>query len=276
MTMNKNVKSFIVVLFLCISTIPCIAQHNIDTDLDDIYFQNRVKNIEDFINRFNYRQDAGGNLISYSDSLKFQRKKVILSLFSNELISQYYSIDSLGNIKSKSANDNLVENFLNFVVLDTIPQFLEMINTKWEAEAHCAAKFKGKNTSVLLHLNLVYNEIIHGAKWVIRSCESPCLSIISKDSIVLSPISHNMNFMDIGKAGDLYPDQMISFAFDGFKPDDLSLFFFAVKNKLLKVDYISDLSFHFFQIPGYKFTVKNYILANSHSGWLISGIDKIN
>lgn len=264
-------------IFLVFLIIPLLlnAQFFGSTDLDGDYYQLRVKNIEDFINRFNYTQDARGNTIKYADSLKNDRAKMIFFLFSNEIIYQNYRKDTTTKDTLKFKK-NIISDFINDVSLDTTPVFLKFIDARWVAEAVCAVKYNGKPDSIKLFLSLVYDKRIQGVKWVIDSCVAQCLDISPKDTIGISPVSHNMNFMDIGKASDFYPEKIAGFAFNNYKPDYLSILFFAIKQKILKIDFVKSITFHFEQVPGYSFSVINYNTASAHSGWLISDIKKKN
>ena len=64
------------------------------------------------------------------------------------------------------------------------------------------------------------------------------------------------------------------YALTGYMPDKLSVFLTLVRSGLLKVNYVSDVEFVFFQVPGYKFSVKLFERESKNAGWLISSVSK--
>lgn len=266
---------FLLPLFLFI-TFNCKAQFYISEDLDADYYQLRVKHIEDFMNRFNYTQDARGEFLHYTDSLKNQRAGLIFTLFSKPLIQQYFERDSLGNWLAYTTGINIMERFIKQVALDSVPQFLQLDGNNWMAENKCRVKYKGKPDSITLFMSFKYDSSQQLSNWVIDSCAAPFLVIKATNKINLSPVSHNMNFMQIGKASEFNPDDFSALAYNGFKPDNLSVLFYAIKNRILSIEYVEETTFNFWQIPGYYFTVKNIPENSAHSGWLISSIKKNN
>ena len=58
--------------------------------------------------------------------------------------------------------------------------------------------------------------------------------------------------------------------------DETSVFLADVYNGLLDIEYVKDLQFVFYQVPGYVFRIKFIERATNNTGWLITSFDKIS
>ena len=66
----------------------------------------------------------------------------------------------------------------------------------------------------------------------------------------------------------LFPSQI--------KTDRLSGLAFLIQNGMFKVKEITNVSFHFHNIPGYAFTIKRIERKNSYNtGWLITNLNSL-
>lgn len=272
-------KRNIIILFLSIQIffLPnelVTAQVNQQTNLDDDYYQLRVKHVEDFINRFNYAFDARGNKTFYNDTLKDNRAFEILKLFSKPILEKYCEMGDEGQIIYKKGKDNLLENFIQTVALDSVPLMLTFTSNKWMAENNCKVKYKGKVENITLFMGFEYHTQQGTGKWVIDSCQIPFIDISQANKNQLSPVSHNMNFMGLGKTAETNPEEFPGFASINYKPDYLSVLFFLIKSKQLVFENVEKSTFHFRQIPGFYFAVENVKENSAHSGWLITRFEK--
>ena len=88
-------------------------------------------------------------------------------------------------------------------------------------------------------------------------------------------MSHELDFMNLRKAlvKDGSPE---SYTLADFQPDYLTLFLYEVKKGLLKFKNVNRISFHFFSLEGWYFTLNNFNRTGYNSGWLISDLTEIN
>lgn len=236
------------------------------TDLNSDFYQLRVKTPEEFIMRFNYEQTPDGKILKYNDSLKKNRFSLIHTLFDTDLLAKAQKNDTLANT---------IVDFIKETVLDST-QFLTYYSKKWYAQVDCKILYKNKHKKLSLFLQTEINNRKE-AKWVIIDCKSDLFSLIAKDSTqIIGPVNHNLNFMELLKMSKFYPKSVINYKSEGFGVDNLSIFYYLVYNSILKIEDIEEINFHFYQIPGYYFTVKNIQRDSSNSGWLITEIKKVD
>ena len=61
-----------------------------------------------------------------------------------------------------------------------------------------------------------------------------------------------------------------------YTPDQLALFTMEVKNGDLKFETVSNVKFHFFQVPGWYFEISYFNRNDVNSGWLIDNMTRIS
>jgi hypothetical protein len=90
----------------------------------------------------------------------------------------------------------------------------------------------------------------------------------------LHPMSHELDFMNFIRVFDdkRYIEDYTS---KGFAPDYLSIFIYEFKQGLFEYQTVMDLKFHFFQIPGWYFTLEKFNRSGYNTGWLISRLTPI-
>ncbi|MGV8136010.1 MAG: hypothetical protein AB2L20_12405 [Mangrovibacterium sp.] len=275
--MNRNIFVFFFsIQIILLQNTLATAQVSSPANLDDDYYQLRVKHVEDFINRFNYHYDARGNKTYYNDTLKDQRAFEIIKLFSKSLLERYCETGDEGQIIYKNEEENLLEKFIQTVALDSVPLLLTFTSKDWIAENKCLVKYKGKVDTITLFMGFEFDALQGTGKWAIDSCRIPFIDISPANKVQLSPVSHNMNFMGLGKTVETNPEEFPGFAAKNYRPDYLSILFFLIKSKQLVFEYVEKSIYHFRQIPGYYFAVENVKESSAHSGWLITRLEKTN
>lgn len=254
-------KHFIKLVFV-LFTINSYSQISILTDLNSDYYQLRVKTPDEFMQRFNYEQTPRGKTIKYSDSLKQERVKYIQTLFDMDLLEKAQKNDTL---------KNTIIDFIKQVAIDST-YFLNYYSKKWYAEVNCSVKYKNKKQNITLFLKPEINKK-QVSKWVIYDCYGEIFNLKPKDSTYkIGPANHNLDFMEILKMNKFYNKSVANLTYNNHKIDRLSIFIFLMYNKELEITNIRNISYHFKQISGYYFVVKDIQRSSSNSGWLITDI----
>ena len=252
--------SFFVLLLLSIS-LSISAQIGF-VDIDSDFYQLRVKNPDEFMQRFNYEQTPRGKTLVYADSLKLERLKYIQRLFHSALLR-------------KAQKDSLLAKTIISFVKTTIDStyLLSYYSDKWNAELLCDVTYKNKKQKIKLFLKTETDSL--RSKWVIDSCSGNLFNIQPKDSLYfIGPANHNLNFMELKKMNKFKNNSISNFKSNHFIQDNVSILFFLIHNKLLSIDNIETITYNFYQIPGYYFKVEKIRDESSNSGWLITDIKK--
>jgi hypothetical protein len=239
----------------------------VTNDMDDeskLYAQ--TKQVNQFFRRFNGEENEKGDRYSPDDKQYRNarlRKKYLAMLFDG------------GN--ATFSNDLKVD-FAKDVLDKDKPGFLDFHAPGWMAEVQTVFTVNGKDQPVTLFMQLEPDHL--GYKWVISKVYSDIFSTYYKrDSTkigqFLHPMSHELDFMNLRKAF-LTVDSVAQFASKNFVPDYLTLFLYELKKGTMKFKYVSEVKFHFFQIPGWYFELADFNRPGYNTGWLISNLVKIN
>lgn len=228
---------------------------------EQLYYQ--VKQLDEFINRFNYKIDVYGKPIQ--EGHRFTRAEYIFSIFDSNYLKQ---------LDSKSINN--IKEFVRYVTENQSPTFLKLDENLY-ALAQCQVNYKGKNlpATILLKIELAPNG---AAKWVLADAKADFLQLPPRkniSSIYIPPNSHETNFISMRKELEKN-QQVLDYATKAFEPDILSIFLFEIYNKNLKINVIDKITYHFFQIEGYVFSVDFFNRPEKNSGWLVSNLSKMN
>jgi hypothetical protein len=247
---------------ICLTKITCVFPQIGDSLLKEhLYFQ--VKQLDEFMQRFNYKIDVYGRKIDSTHPIT--RQQYLFSLF---------DINYLKNI-SQTEKSNL-KAFVDEVINSTKPQFLQFANENLFAQAQCQVSYKGRENKMqlLLRVEATPNS---GAKWVIADVKSDFLRLSPRkndSSLYIPPNSHETNFMSMRQAFQQHSEQVLTYTRPDFQVDEMSIFVFEIANKNLKIKFIDKITYHFLQLEGWIFTVDFFNRADKNSGWLISRLLK--
>lgn len=226
---------------------------NLNSDSKTSYLKARVKQLNEFIERFNgdySKLDGNINLYDRKSKLKF-------------LIDyQYYMEDSL-----------LLDAFIESVVKDSFIVHLSDYNCY--AELDCSFKYKKSDEKVLLFMNY-YTDSINRSKWLLRGANLLFLSDedVKRDStIFINPVNNETNFTEFSQM--FQSKYVYSLTNDNFQTDHLSVFLFLLKNKLLTFNQVNSVKYIFYTSK-YRFEVSNINRESYNAGWLISKVEKNN
>jgi len=256
--------AFLIILFPIILT----GQNYNSIPGDESVFYAQTKQVNQFFRRFNGEEDVKGNRLSNGDStvrdLKM-RKKYLPILFDN----------SNGAISS-----DMKDLFINQVLNKKNPFYLDFHGRNWFAELTASFLYKKEKVSIILYMKLVKQNL--GYKWVISNVYFDKFQKIfvhlgdtNNNKLILHPLSHEVDFMNISKV--FRDEENIDYYLENrYIPDQLALFVSEVKNGNLKFESVSNVKFHFFQVPGWYFEVNYFNRNEMNSGWLISNLLHVN
>ncbi len=231
---------------------------------DEKYFF-EVKQIEDFIDRFNFSPQS--SFINYYTkkypNAKLNRMDLIKTLFYRE------------GIKKKSLDT--LKRFLALVANPKQPSYLSFYEKNWYANLDCTFLLKGKPVDVKLVLEIqVDDERTKACRWVICGMKSERLTFPeSFDSTkFISPSSHGTDFLALDK---ILADKknIVSYFYSNFKPSNLTLLMDALQNESLKFIQVNSVSYYFFQIKDWLIEVNYKYNKSNYSGWLISRLVEV-
>ena len=251
----KNLLSFFVFIIFFSSSLQ-------SQNIEKIYGI-KVKQFNEFINRFNYKTDFKGNSIDSVFSSKISRAYYIRLLFNEEDPS----------IESKNTDYlNRINEFINDVTTSEI--FIYRYSDKIIAEVEANITYKGqqKKASVFLNQEILEPDMV---KWVIKDVDADYLYPLKKDTTnrFLSPSANETNFISLRRALK-EKEFAYQYAYKDFNIDLLSIFFYEIKTGNIKVNQVNEITYHIFDIPGWYITVREFNRDTENSGWLIEDLKK--
>lgn len=235
------------------------AQHETADSLFEHSLQSRIKQLDEFIARFNYQiVPSGKPPANRLDTAA--RKKQLASLF---------DVDYVQGMDSSQRQTAL--RFISQVAGDSSKFWLLSLADKGlYAQAHCQVQYQGKKATLQLILHTQQDDK-QNLRWVISSAEAPFLAVVPTDTTqFLSPVSHELNFMQLAKITEQQPQNIAAYTAPHHKVDQLSIVLYLIQTKQLKINFVQHLSFHFLQVPNFVFTVKHFERTRGNVGWLIS------
>jgi len=252
---------FYILLAICIFSNSIFAQ-SLKDGFNEEFLKMRVKQLDEFVKRFNYETDIEGNPIADRNNVQ-KRKGYIISLFDYELLIN-------------KSNDSLQKynQFLDAVANPNAPVFLNYHDSNWYAVADCKVKLNGKLTKLRLVLQTEKDKK-QNEHWVIRSVRADFLSLQPKkvdDSKFISPVSHELNFMDLHKITTEERANIVHYAPEDFQVDERNVFFYLIKTGQLQIEHVERIVYHFLQVPGFIFTVQHIERDSNNVGWLTSNL----
>lgn len=224
-----------------------------------------TKQVNQFFRRFNCEEDLDGNRLYYGDSLYRDpnfREKYINMLFDQQ---------------TKAYDDSIKRHFLNDVLDQKEPIYLDFYEDKWFAEVKAKFRFNGKVENAVIFLSLEREG--YGIKWVITNIFfQPFNELFFADSTLsgkfLHPMSHELDFMNLIKVFN--DTKAVEYYFENtYQPDFRSIFIYELKKGGLKFETITDVRFHFFQVDNWYFEVSEFNRSGYNRGWLISSLMEV-
>lgn len=157
------------------------------------------------------------------------------------------------------------------------PSFLSFHGPDWLAEVKTRFFYEGEERDLTLFMRLEADRLGH--KWVIdRVHFAPYEARFSKrkaaEGEFLHPLSHELDFMNLNKVFRSSTD-LQGYLPGAYSPDQLTLFLLDVAEGKLRFKTVNELRFHFFQIEGWYFELKDFQRPGYNTGWLISRLQAL-
>lgn len=222
---------------------------------DEINFMYQVKQIDEFMKRFNHEQLV---VSPEKDSLWKERNLVLL------FDKQTYL-----------SNRQLADSMINVVVDDSLK--IHFYDTTWCALATCQVKFKKKIDTIQLVLQTEYIKD-YMYKWVIKNAFGDLLNLNpnpKSEQLSISPVDNEINFMSLSSICKYNAQNIIRYNDKDYKVNTLDVFNALVYTGQLSIEHVIDMEYHFSNIKDYSFVVNYYNRDEPNSGWLISSVKKM-
>ncbi len=224
----------------------------------------QVKQFGEFIDRFNYKSDWRGNLITDEFKKAVPRANYILYLFNGE--------DSRMTNPTDSSYRVVCSQFIAYINASDKPQVINLFSGQVKALVKVNILYYGKEQSASLEM---LPEVLpdRSAKWVINRVEADWLTL-NADSLLnrfISPNSHETNFINLKKL-NATSNPIYYFA----TPTATTMNFISeVTKKHIVIQHTEKVTY-FITFPGWEITVDEFNRTSNNSGWLISNLKKCN
>lgn len=248
-------------LLLLISYLPSYSQMIGDME-DESKLYAETKQVNQFFRRFNGEEDKQGERL-YSGDRQYR---------SHSLRRSY--LPDLFDHQNASMNVDVAETFVDFVNDRSTPIYLDFHEDNWFAQVNADFYYKGELKKVILFMRLEQERL--GYKWVISNVyfkmfEDYFIHDTTYIKKFLHPMSHELDFMNMRRIF-LQTDSVQQYLKKDFHPDYLTLFIYEIEKGNLQFVSVTDLKFHFFQIPEWYFEISYFNRPGDNAGWLISNL----
>ena len=233
---------FILIIGLCLSCICAMAQHRPIRLINEEQYEAQVKLVDEFIDRFN---NVEMNRLLLCDGMRYREDSIFRNLC-----------------------DTLVRTIENNRIC------LHFNDSDWYAVVKCQYEMSGEMDSLDLILSVEpRGENLY--KWVIADVQGEFLDLghsEQKNEMFIMPHQHEMDFSMLQRITSEKNQYISLFAKNNSHIDRFSVFAALVYTNHLKIQFVKDVSFVFLQVPGFRFTIRNFIRDSRNSGWLINDI----
>lgn len=224
-------------------------------------YKGRVKLVSEFIDRFN-----GDEKNPYIDPKTLEIDKINLC----QLFDADFIIENRKEVEPKAFQ------FVDSILLNNVKIHYE--DSNWYARINCVGTFKGKEITFGMYL-VVEPRGNDMYKWVIADVEGDIFELkpsSKSDKIMLLPNEHETDFMRLNSITSEIDDYITLYSSQVNSVNRLSVFNTLVYYGYLNIEYVKDLEYTFLQVPGYAFTIKEFIRDSDNSGWLIHSWEQMN
>lgn len=249
-------KLFFITCLFIIGIVDVYGQDDGFIKLDQRDYKLKVKQIDEFMQRFNLHD--------------------LPEMFQNEdtLMQKMYCLTALFDFNVIKTRQKEVRDFVTSIINNNTK--ISYTDTTWCAKAECNAVYKGKNVTVTLELVTEHvKDYIY--KWVIKGASGDVLNLSSKkqnDGMTISPVDNEVNFISLKHITTTEAQNILNYKSRNEKTESLSVFFALVHSGALSIRNVQQLEY-IFKIKNYQFTVHNFVRDAMNSGWLISDFKKI-
>ena len=234
----------------------------ISTPMNENLIKGRVKQIDEFMKRFNMEETWDGQKIK-DRSDKQYRRKYLKTLFEE---STYHSINNDKN--------GLADAFIEEIVRNDYQ--LKYEDSTWIAEVACTAMIGNTKQQIKLYL---HTQIIRPGeyKWVISNVYGKPFEVNQEQrGPIISPMEHEIGFIGLMSVPYYQKTNLCQLMDNSFNADKLSILYALMHNNLMKIERIDNVCFHFLTIPNFSFKVERIEKKGSfNTGWLITKLNRI-
>lgn len=261
----------IVFVFCLLAGFNMASAQIIESAFNEEVLMRRVDLLEVFFERFNFEKDFERKEILDRGDVTLH-KKYLLSLFDASFLMD--TTGMVDNAKRKA----LVADFLEIVTNSANPITLSYTDSTWFAKVICNCKYEKQDCQITLFLK---TELVrpNEFKWVVFDADSDFLKLKPDDKYIrqISPVEHEMRFMGLDEITDPHNcKSAVAYANKSFVIDPLSVFFAMIYDKSLVINNVADVEYHFYNVPGFQFTVRFVERQGYNAGWLITDLVSIN
>lgn len=251
--MTRIITKFLPLLASLMLSIGAQCQVVVNSEAQKEMFRAHVKQVDEFIERFNCKSFTPG-----IDTAKADAKRLnLVSLFPIE------------TSKSSEADYKNAVKFADHVLASGTK--LRYEDTTWFAMAQCRGKLKNKPVEFTLFLNVEHRRG-QMYKWVISRAQGEIFALApsnTNEKLMISPTDHDINFMQLSRITTEQDDLILNYGQKQFDIDQTSVFFTMVNQGLLDIEHVVNLQFIFMQVPGYQVTIEYIDRLANNAGWLI-------
>ncbi len=223
----------------------------------------QVKQFGEFIDRFNYKTDWKGKLITEEFSQKVPRTSYLFYLINQE--------DQRLTDPNDSSYRAICGEFIAFVTNPHHQREISLYSGHVRAEALVNIICFGKDAQI--KIEMIPDVLLdQSARWVINRVESS-LFATNADSIkkhFIAPNSHETSFINLKKLNEA--DNAIYYLSN--PTANTMIFIKGLEQKTIQIKSIEKVTFSII-FSGWIITVEEFSRSSNNSGWLISNIQKL-
>lgn len=233
---------------------------------DDSYmtrdFIAQIKSVDEFVQRFNGKELHPDIETDSTDN----NESNLWSLF---------DYDILRSDGAEKTDFEMIKGFISTVLSDGIQMRLN--SEKVVAVAELSATVLGFSVDLSMSLQQQMIDTQH-IRWAIVGVEGLFSSGIFNldEHNVISPIQHEINFMALEDIFSLNSQDIFGYRGNQNKLDELSVFLTLARVGMVKIKDIAKVVIHCNEVPGYSFRIEECVRRGNNSGWLITGLEKLN
>ena len=224
----------------------------------------QVKNIDDFIGRFN--ADSGHAVVKSFAELypeeKGYRSRILISLF---------------DLRKPDLDSSLIRTFVEIITTSEHNRHLSIYDDEWYAQLQCRVRYKGEAKNLIIAMQLEKTKD-YSSKWVIRGVYGDFLKvpITGSDDRSFHPASDGVDFMNLRNLFKADKSQIRSYLHKDYRMSTLDLFVHEQLAGNIEFEQLNDISYHFLQLDGWVFVVDKQSREDLNSGWLIRDLMRVN
>lgn len=227
-------------------------------------FVMEVKQLSQFMGRFNNEEDVQGNLyLGGSMEHRPPRQKVLATLFNQHMLAD--------TAFRREANE-----FINAVAASN--KTINFYDQGWYSTVECIVIYNSQPKNLTLTLSNE-GDYKNGSKWVITGAKADFLQAPPRQAAaqnIIPPSNHELNFMDLIRVFNNDYKNINDYVDKDYQPCAMDMLFTAIRNGEIMMQHVTKTTYHFLQVPGWIFTVDFYNRPSMNSGWLISSLRKAN